>query len=55
MLLGGGAIALLLGLLIAAGLGRHIAGRLRHAVDVAHAAAQGDLTVKVRRWPRRSG
>jgi methyl-accepting chemotaxis protein len=48
VLLGGGAIALLLGLLIAAGLGRHIAGRLRHAVDVAHAAAQGDLTVKVR-------
>ena len=48
VLLVGGAIALLLGLLIAAGLGRHIAGRLRHAVDVAHAAAQGDLTVKVR-------
>ncbi len=48
VLLGGGAMALLLGLLIAAGLGRHIAGRLRHAVDVAHAAAQGDLTVKVR-------
>ncbi|WP_277060361.1 methyl-accepting chemotaxis protein [Rivihabitans pingtungensis] len=48
VLLVGGAVALLLGLLIAAGLGRHIAGRLRHAVDVAHAAAQGDLTVKVR-------
>ena len=34
-------------LLIAASLGRHISRRLRHAVEVAHAAAEGDLTVKV--------
>ena len=47
VLLVGGAIALLLGLLIAASLGRHISRRLRHAVEVAHAAAEGDLTVKV--------
>ena len=55
VLLGGGAIALLLGLLIAAGLGRHIAGRLRHGWTWRTPPPRRPHRQGARRWPRRSG
>ncbi|MBG6222282.1 MULTISPECIES: methyl-accepting chemotaxis protein [unclassified Janthinobacterium] len=46
-LLGGGAAALVLGVLLAYWLARNISAPLRSAIDIARQLAQGDLTVQV--------